>query len=137
MINQFISDNHIDTLKKDPTQNMHKQIQSGLKACKTLIDKHKRTSLLQMNPKAPTLKARVKIHKPTAPIRLVINNINALAYKLAAYMQHKLKELVHLKNEYNYKNTTMFVADISKFHIENSDKFLTLDIKDLYINIPI
>jgi hypothetical protein len=78
-INQFISDNHIDPLKKDPTQNMHKQIQSGLKACKTLINGHKRTSLLQMNPKAPTLKARVKIHKPTAPTRPVIN-INAPAY---------------------------------------------------------
>jgi hypothetical protein len=90
-----------------------------------------------MNPTAPTLKAKIKIHKPTAPIRPIINNINAPSYKIATYMQQKLKELVQLENQYNCINSATFAEDITRLHLHDNYKFLTLDIKDLYVNIPI
>jgi hypothetical protein len=79
-VNQFINDNHIETLTSDPTQKMQRQIQNTLKQSNTLFKKNKKTLMLQMNPAAPTLGARVKIHKPQAPIRPVINNITAPSY---------------------------------------------------------
>jgi hypothetical protein len=91
---------------------------------------------LQMKPTAPSLKAKIKIHKPTAPIRPIINNINAPAYKIATYRQQKLKELIQLENQHNCINSTIFSEDITKLHMQDNYKFLTLDIKDLYVNIP-
>jgi hypothetical protein len=70
-----------------------------------------------MNPKAPTLKAKFKIHKPSKPIRPVIYNITPPSYKLATHIHHKLKELLALKNEYNSINSTKFAGYITKFHL--------------------
>jgi hypothetical protein len=52
-------------------------------------------------------------------------------------MQQKPKELVQLKNQYNCINSTTFAEDITKLHMQDNYKFLTLDINDLYVNIPI
>jgi hypothetical protein len=90
-----------------------------------------------MNPTAPTLRAKIKIHKPQAPIRPVINNINAPTYKLTTHTHHILKDLLKLKYEFNCPNSTTFAEDIAKIHIEANHKVLTLDIKDIYVNIPI
>jgi hypothetical protein len=102
-VNQFIKDNHINTLKTDPTHKMQRQIHNTLKQCNTLIDPNRKKFITQMNPTAPTLKAKIKIHKPDAPIRPVINNTNAPSHKLATHIHHKLKELLALKYEFNNK----------------------------------
>jgi hypothetical protein len=91
---------------------------------------------LQMNAKAPTLKTKIKMHKPMAPIRPLINSINAPSYKLAKHIQHKLKEFVALKYEFKSITSTTF-ADVSEFHLNTEHRFLTLDVKDLYVNVPI
>jgi hypothetical protein len=46
-----------------------------------------------MNPQAPKLKAKIKIHKQSAPIRPVINNIYAPTHKVAKHVYQKLKIL--------------------------------------------
>jgi hypothetical protein len=136
-VNQFISNNQIETLKSDPTQKMQKQIQNALQHSNTLFNPSKKKRILQMNPTAPTLRTKVKIHKPQTPIRPVINNINAPSYKLATHTHQILKELLKLKYEFNCTNSITFAEDITKIHVEANHKFLTLDIKDLYANIPI
>jgi hypothetical protein len=90
-----------------------------------------------MNPTAPTLRAKIKIHKPQTPIGPIINNINAPSCKLARYAHHILKDLLKLKHEFHCPDSTTFVKDITKLHIEANHKLLTLDIKYLYVNIPI
>jgi hypothetical protein len=77
-VTQFRSDNQIDMLKADPIQKMHTQIQNTLKPCNTLIDQLRRNYILNMNPKASTLKAKIKI--PSAPIIPVISNIYSPSY---------------------------------------------------------
>jgi hypothetical protein len=100
-VNNFIKDNNINELKMDPTQRMQKGTQNTIKQFKHKIDPTKRKYLIQMNPQAPSLKAKIKIHKPTTPIRPVINNIYAPTHKIAQYIHHRLKDLVKLRYEYN------------------------------------
>ena len=69
-------------LKTDPTQKFQRTVQNTLKQCKNIIDPIKIKQVHQMNPQAPKLKAKIKIHKPEAPIRPVINNTNAPTNKL-------------------------------------------------------
>jgi hypothetical protein len=105
-VNNFIKDNDINELKTDPTQNMHKVTQNTIKQCKHIIDPTKRKYQIQIKPQAPNLKAKIKIYKPTTPIRPVINNIHA--HKIAQHIHHKLKDLVKLRFEYNIINTIQF-----------------------------
>jgi hypothetical protein len=104
-VNTFIKENDIDELKTDPTQKMQKTTLDTIKQCTHIIDPKKRKYITQMHPQAPNLNARIKIHKPSTPIRPVINNINAPTHKLAQHIHHKLKESIQLKHEFNVNNT--------------------------------
>jgi hypothetical protein len=136
-VNDFIRDNEITQLKEDPTQRMHKLMQNAVKECKHIIDPAKRKYLTQMNAQVPNLKAKIKLHKPTTPIRPVINNIHAPTHKVAQHIHPKLKELIQLKNEYNITNTIHFADSLTKLTLHMEHKLLTSDIKDLNVNIPI
>jgi hypothetical protein len=136
-VNQFINDNQIETLKSDPTHKMQKQIQNTLKHCNTLFNQSTKKHMLQMNPTAPILSTKIKIYKPLAPIRPVINNINVPSHKLATHIHKRLKELLNLKYEFNYTNSVTFAEDIMKIHMKANHELITLDTKDLYVNIPI
>jgi hypothetical protein len=48
---------------------------------------------IQKKPRLPFLKAQIKIHKPDNPIRPVVNNICAPAYKVSKFMAKKTKLL--------------------------------------------
>jgi hypothetical protein len=74
-VKSFINENNINELKADTTQRMQKITQNMIKQCIHIIDPSKRKYITQMHPQAPSLKAKIKIHKPTTPIRPVINNI--------------------------------------------------------------
>jgi len=39
-VDDFIQENHISCLNKDPTDTYQKQIQNAIQKCNTLIDKH-------------------------------------------------------------------------------------------------
>jgi hypothetical protein len=67
--------------------------------------------LNQPGPMAPTLNVRIKVQKENNPVCAVINNIHAPTYKLA--------------------------NDLTQIKMKNDHKLITMDIKDLYINILI
>jgi hypothetical protein len=48
-----------------------------------------------MEPRAPRLKAKIKIHKPSAPIRQVISSSYAPTHKIAKHIRY-IKELLTL-----------------------------------------
>jgi hypothetical protein len=112
-------------------------MQHTLKQCKTIIDPIKRKHVHQMNTQAPKLKAKIKIHKPEAQIRPIINNTNAPTHKLAKYIYQRLIDFLNLKHEHIIINTTHFAENIRKLKLNSDHKILTMDIKDLYVNIPI
>jgi hypothetical protein len=83
------------------------------------------------------LKVQLKLHKEGIPIRPVINNRTAPAYKLVKYMTKILDQHIALNNQYNIANSTNLANDLIKLEITDTHKLITFDIKDLYVNIPI
>jgi hypothetical protein len=77
-----------------------------------------------MNPQAPKLKAKFKIHKPEAPIWPIINSIYAPTHKIAKYIHQKLHDLLKLKYEYNIINTIHFTENIKKLKLKPDHKIL-------------
>jgi hypothetical protein len=69
-----------------------------------------------MNPQAPKLKAKIKIHKPSAPTRPVINNY-APTHKVAKHIYQKVKDSINLKYKYNIKNTEQFAESLCKLKL--------------------
>ena len=82
-VHAFLSENNFRTLTKNPTHEYHKTIHKTLLKCDKIIDKKLVKYLTQKNPSPPTLNARLKLHKPNTPIRPVVNNRPAPAYKAA------------------------------------------------------
>jgi hypothetical protein len=132
-VNTFIKSNHTIELKADPTLKMQRITQNVLRQCKNIIDTTKRKYLIQMNPRKPKRRAKIKIHKSLAPIRPVINNIHAPLHKVAKHIYQKVKVSINLKYEYNITNTAQFAENISKLKLNPEHKLLTMDIKDLYV----
>ena len=89
------------------------------------------------NPHQPPLKAQLKLHKPDIPVRPVVNNSSAPAYKTARKLNNILNQQLHLGNYYTISNLTDLAKNLTKLKIIAYHILMTLDIKDLYVNIPI
>jgi Asp-tRNA(Asn)/Glu-tRNA(Gln) amidotransferase A subunit family amidase len=85
-VDHFIQENNITCLNKDPTDTYQKQIQNAIKKCNTLIDKHAQKYLINIKQMAPKLNVYIKTHKENKPIRPIVNNTHAPAYKTAKYL---------------------------------------------------
>lgn len=91
---------------------------------------------MNIKPRAPQLNAYVKMHKDNAPIRPVINHTQAPSHKIARHLNRKLRDLLPLPNTYNVKNSQEIAEKIVNIRINEHMKLITLDIKDLYVNVP-
>ena len=68
-VQDFINDSNFITLNKDPTKVYQKRIKDTIKNCpSTLSKENNRTTLTNMNPKAPNIRGLPKVHKPGCPI---------------------------------------------------------------------
>jgi len=85
-IDNFIQENHITCLNKDPTNLYQKQIQQAIQKCNILIDKRTHKYLMNIKRIAPKLNAYIKTHKENKPIRSVVNNTQAPSYKIVKYL---------------------------------------------------
>jgi len=74
---------------------------------------------------------------PGQPIRTVVNDRNAPAYKISKLLANKLNNLLNLRNHYIVKESTALANDLTTLKIDENHRMITFDIKDLYVNIPI
>ena len=79
----------------------------------------------------------LKLHKPNILIRPVVNNRNAPAHKTARRLNTILNNHLHLEDHYNTINSNILSNELIKLKINRHHRLLTLDIKDLYVNVPI
>ena len=94
-------------------------------------------SFRSKNLKAPNLRTNTKIHKQNFPVRPVVNYIPAPAYKIKKNLKNLLKTTLIIDNKYNIKNTVNLTEQLKDIKITNKTKIISLDIKNLYTNIPI
>jgi hypothetical protein len=113
-VKSFLLANNFNTMTKDPTDKFQKSIHKAMQDCNLIIDKCWVKHLFQKKPAPPNLKAQLKLHKIGIPIRPVINNRTALAYKLAKYLTKILSQHITLHNQYVIANSTNLANDLTK-----------------------
>ena len=113
-----------------------KHIQHTIHKFNTIVDKNQQKHMIQIKPITTKLNALIKTHKEEKPIRPVINNVHAPPYKLAKHLNKNLNQLMSLPYTYATKNSKEVAQELSKIQINDQHKIITLDIQDLYVNIP-
>jgi hypothetical protein len=76
-------------------------------------------------------------HKEDQPTRPVINNTQASPYKAAKFLNKKLQNLIFLPDTYTTKNSHELVLELNNIQTNENNRIITLDIKDLYVNLSI
>jgi hypothetical protein len=99
-----------------------------MQECNSIIDKRQIKFLTQKKASPPVLKAQLKLHKTGIPIRPVINNRTAPAYKLAKHLAKILNQYITLNNHYNITNSVNLANDLTKLGINENHRLITFDI---------
>ena len=136
-LQEFIITNKFRKLPTDPTDRFQIRIRETVKKCKTLIQQQQKWKYINLNPTAPTLRGTIKIHKENHPIRPIVNWKNAPAYNIAKGFNSILNELSLLPHIYNIKNTIQLTQELQQIKIDCNTKLASLDISNMYTNIPI
>jgi hypothetical protein len=136
-MHSFLTANNFNILTKEPTEKFHKLIHKTMQESNLIIDKKQIKSLTQKKASPRTLKAQLKLHKADIPIRPVINNRTAPAYKLARHLTKILDQYISLNNYFNVTNSTNLANDLTKLEIDENHRMICFDIKDLYVSVPI
>jgi hypothetical protein len=89
--------------------------------------------LINIKPTAPRINAYIKTHKENKPIRPVIDNTQAPSYKIAKFLNNRMKHYVNLPNTYTTKYPYEIAQELHNICIAENHKIITLDIKDLYV----
>jgi hypothetical protein len=92
-VQTFISDNNFTKIEIDLPKKYQRDVCTLLNKCPHIIPTTTKWRCVNMKPTSPYIRGLIKIHKPEAPIRPIVNWKNAPAYKLA-------KKLVQLLTTY-------------------------------------
>jgi hypothetical protein len=137
MIRQFIDDNkNIFEEVRDETETFQKAIIDIINKCPNVINTEELCKFRQMNPKAPTSEAQIKIDKTNFSIRPIVDYEKAPVYKVAKYITPKLKKYFNLKYTYNFENSLHFAQTVRGRNMYDNDRMMSLRICNLYTSIP-
>jgi hypothetical protein len=103
IIQNFIQDNHLIKINKNPTQQYQKIIKQTLKQCNDIQKEH-RWRYINMKPITPNLYATVKLHKDNKPIRPIINCKNSRLL-ISKQLSKTLHNYLQLSYTYNIRNS--------------------------------
>jgi hypothetical protein len=85
---------------------------------------------------APKINAYRKTNRDNKPIRPVIENTQAPSYKTAKYLNNRFKNYIDLPYAYTTKKSYEITQELNGIQIKEHHKIITLDIKELYVNLP-
>jgi len=105
--------------------------------CQQIIHKYDRWKYVNLNATSPTIGGLLKVHKEGAPFRLIVNWNNAAAYKLDKMLVRKIRAHIPLPYTFNVENTVQLMNDLADLPYDRNIKFASLDINNMYSNIPI
>jgi hypothetical protein len=136
-VHNFLQANQFQTISTDPTKSYQTQIRKTIHSSRTPIPHDSKWKYINMNPSAPTIKGLIKLHKPVQPIRPVVNWRSVPAYKLAKLFTQKAGHLTPLPNAFNIQNSRDLIHKMKDTPILPHFTLASLDISNLYTNIPV
>ena len=69
---------------------------------------------------APKFNAYIKTHKDNNPIRPVIDNTQAPSYKIAKFLNSRIKDYINLPNIYTVQNYNELAQELQKLYISEN-----------------
>ena len=124
-------------INKDPTKKLTTALRSMLTRWKTkdYISDTKYRALYCSDGSLPRVYGLPKIHKPGCPLRVIVSSIGSLLYPLATYLHNILFKTIPKANSY-IKNSFELVDKLKRLHITDEYKLISLDVKSLFMNVP-
>jgi hypothetical protein len=89
-----------------------------------------------MNPEAPPILGRIKLHKENKSIRPIVNWQNSLSYKLGKLVTKLLKDKIQLPNVFSVVNSKELIHNLKRIKTQQNTKVCSFNIKNMYTNIP-
>jgi hypothetical protein len=136
-IQNFVDKNNFQTSATNPTTKFQNQIRKTVNHSSTLIPQCSKWKYINLNPSAPTIKGLIKLHQPDQPTRPIANWRSAPAYNLSRLFTSKIKQIAPLPYSFNVRNTTDLIHELQHTPITPTSTFASLDIKNMYSNIPV
>jgi hypothetical protein len=90
-----------------------------------------------MNPSAPSFRGLIKIHKHDQSIRPVVNWRRAPAYQLSKLFTNTINNLAPVPQAFSITNTHDLLRNLSDTPLLPHYTLASLDITNLYSNIPV
>lgn len=134
---EFLNRPQFEKLKTDPTNRFQQDLKKAIKESNNIMNQKISNSYINSNPKAPKLRTTTKIHKENFPIRPIVNYRSAPAYRIKKHLIQILKSHLIIENTYNIKNTKSLIELLKHVKISNNTKLISLDISDMYTNVPV
>ena len=90
----------------------------------------------QTLPSLPYIYGLPKIHKNGNPLRPIVSNCNAPAYKLSKYLAKKLSPLLGTFSEAHLRNNKELIESLKNI-TPGKNKFISFDAVALFTNVPL
>ncbi|XP_049832300.1 uncharacterized protein LOC126272991 [Schistocerca gregaria] len=134
---EFFSNNNIVEIKSDPTFKLQNKLKNMMKKSNFLLNAKDIHECTVMNPYAPRLRAQPKTHKVNCPIRPIVNSRSSPTYKISKKLNEVLSNTFKFEETYSVKNSYELINCLKEIQIPDTARFASLDITNLYTNIPV
>ena len=127
-------------LKKDPTRATERNLLSLLRSLRTSkkISEafYERVRPSEGSSKPALFYGRVKLHKPSQPLRPVVSTCGTSTYALARQLSSILRPLVGSSGR-TLKNTAELVEEFDNVVLQDDEMLVSYDVKSLFTSIPV
>ncbi|CAF1545313.1 unnamed protein product [Adineta ricciae] len=126
-----------EIIQKDPTKKIMEKVKSEADKLLGLnkINVAQHFQLISIED-LPTIRGQPKLHKPNNPMRIITCSKNTITSPVSKYVFHIIKELRSTISGV-VTNTTSFVDKINYIPLDRDENLASLDIQDLFTNIPV
>ena len=135
-VEKFIINGPYKEITHDLTNKFQAQTKKMMKNISFLSEWQKKQKL-ESNPQAPKFKCQLKIHKEGMPLRPIVSFISSPMYRMSQEISKIIKTSYEKKQTYNVENSREVIEKLRKIKITENTKLMSLDVKDMYTNIPI
>ena len=101
------------------------------------VSEWQKKSFIDPNPEAPRFRCLLKLHKEGKPLRPIVSFINSPSYGIAKEISKQLRKLYEMEISHSIKNAKCVIEKLKGIDINNNTKLMSLDVKDMFTNIPI
>ena len=135
-VTQLLEEGNYTQLPKNPLPKMIRDTNKTISECTKVLPTDQRYLVKAPNPEIPKLYCLPKIHKPGYPLRPIVSNINAPTYNLSKKLVQDFQTFEQ-PTTLSVKNNLDLLDKLKDLKIDQNDRLISFDVKNLFPSIPI